>query len=108
MRCTFVLLALLASTPAWAQTPAPSPAPADTVKLERVDELERENIRLLALVSELQKQVAEARLQAMSTSLQTRASTWIERMAKQHPGYDINPETLELVKKTPRDVPPPK
>lgn len=90
-----------------AQTPAPPADKAPVVKLEKVDELERENIRLAALVTSLQKENAEMRLQLQSTTLQTRASAFVEKMKKSHPDFDVNPDTLELTPKKTADAPKP-
>src|SRR5688572_11067014 len=91
---------------AYAQTPpAPQPTTAPAVKLEKVDELERDVIRLTAMVTSLQKENAELRLQAQASSLQTRAAAFVEKMKKDHPEYDVNPENLELTLKKPAAKP---
>jgi glycyl-tRNA synthetase (class II) len=102
----FLLLLLLFAAPGvFAQAPLPTFKPVETVTLSRLDELERENIKLLAVVSQLQKQLAEARAEAVATTVQSRAAAWTERMAKQYPDFDIDPDTLEFKKKPSRSDP---
>jgi LAS superfamily LD-carboxypeptidase LdcB len=98
MRKTLIVLFLSLSVPTFAQD-APKPVattPVAAAKLERVDQLEQENIRLLAVLTQTQKDLAEVRAQLQQLQLQQRASAFTEKMKTAHPDFEVDPSTLEL------------
>jgi hypothetical protein len=100
MRTFILTLALLMPVMASAQTPAPAASAPPAAKLERVDQLEQENIRLLAVLTQTQKDLAEVRAQLQQVQLQQRANAFTEKMKTTHPDFEVDPATLELKPKT--------
>lgn len=93
MRTILLGIVLLAATPVYGQDPAPQP---EVPTLSREDTLEQENIRLLAMISNLQKELSEVRIQLQNAQIQRRAETFIQKISKDHPNFEVDPNTLEL------------
>lgn len=117
LRVGLTIAVLLAAVPSFAQAPqssTPSPTAtasttteAATPKLERIDELERDNIRLTSVVSQLQLQLSQARAELVNANVTSRAAAFTEKMKKTNPDFIVDPQTLELTPKPKVTAPTP-
>ncbi len=101
-----ILLVVIVSGSARAQDPAPPPESAPAAaqaptppELPTELQLARENLLLTARVNELAVEVAQLRAQLVNLQIGQRAPALIERLQAAAPGWDVDPQTLEL---TPR------
>lgn len=100
---TATALAILLTGSAYAQQPQPTaeaPAPTTAPKLERVDELDQENIRLHARIAQLEEQVQQLSKALKDRLLSERAAEFVERVQKGYDGkYEVDPATLQVKEK---------